>query len=62
MSGWDKDGLSLPKKILPKSSSSISGSFVLVKSVIEHLIVLEAADIYKIPWQTWRVSREWLIL
>ena len=43
LSSWYKDGMSLPKDILPKSSSSTSGSFVLAEGVIEHLLALEAA-------------------
>ena len=45
-SSWDKDGMSLPKYIIPKISSSRSGSFFLSERVLEHILVPEEGSIH----------------
>ena len=44
---WDKYGMSLPKEIIPKSISSMSGSFVLGEGVLDNLLALKAASIHE---------------
>ena len=46
LSSWDKDGMSLPKYIIPKISSSRSGSFFLSERVLEHILLPEEGSIH----------------
>ena len=52
--------MSLPKENIPKSSSYMSGSFVLSEGFLDHIIVMEAASGHERRWRKGRMSRNWL--
>ena len=59
---WDKDGMSLPKDIIPKSISSTYGGFVLAEGVLEYLLSLESSASHERRWRKGWVSREGLVV
>ena len=59
---WDKDGMSIPKDIIPKSISSTYGGFVLAEGDLEYLLSLESSASHERRWRKGWVSREGLVV